>query len=176
MNSGKSAILLMKCKNYRDSGKVVVLIKPIIDDRNSTTSINSRVGIEEACNFVIENNDDIFEMICDSDIDCVMVDEVQFMTPDHIHQLKALSDIVDVHCYGLKTDYKSVLFPGSKRMMELADVINEIESICSHCNNKAIINAKIGSLGNIIKTGSSIPDIGGNEKYIAMCWSCWNRH
>ena len=112
-------------------------------------------------------------------ISCILVDECQFLTKDQIDQLRELTHFYPVICYGLRTDYKLNLFAGSKRLMEIADSIEEIKTTCNFCYKKAIINMKF-ILENGIKIscreGSSEPDIGCEEKYIPVCWICWKCH
>lgn len=103
----------------------------------------------------------------------IFVDEVQFLAVEQVEQLRRLSRYVDVFCYGLRTDYRCRFFPASLRLMELADAIEEISSSCQFCEEKAIVNAKFID-GVIQRDGSDVVDIGGEDKYMSMCWSCWD--
>jgi thymidine kinase len=111
-------------------------------------------------------------------IACLFVDESNFLTPEHVDQLREITLRVPVICYGLRTDYKTNLFPGSKRLMELADAIEEVKTICMLCNSKAIINArytqKEGCALTIIREGSDDIDLGAEDKYVSLCWNCWH--
>ena len=111
-------------------------------------------------------------------VHCILVDECQWLSDENVEELKYIATTkVPVICYGLKTDYKSRLFNGSKRLIELADSIEEIKNVCIECDKKAIINAKfyVDECGKkvIVSDGSSEPDFGAEEKYQAMCWKCW---
>lgn len=176
MNSSKTANLLMVAHNYKSQGKKVILIKPKIDTRFGLNIIQSRAGFEENCDILLDKNDNLSTYSnMFSDIDCILVDEAQFLTCEHIEKLREITNITPVICYGLRTDYMSNLFSGSKRLMELADSIEEIKTTCINCSKKAIINAKFIN-NEIIYFGSTEPDIGAEEKYKAMCWSCWSNH
>lgn len=174
MNSSKTANLLMVAHNYKSQGKKVIIIKPKIDTRSGEYVVRSRAGLEENCDILLDKNDILLNYTnMFHDVSCILVDEAQFLTSVHVEQLREISNNTPVICYGLRTDYMSNLFPGSKRLMELADSIEEIKTICVECNKKAIINAKIID-NQIIYFGSNEPDIGAEEKYKAMCWACWS--
>jgi thymidine kinase len=182
MNSSKTANLLMTAHNYKTQGKKVFLLKPKLDDRFGMWNIASRaLNTSYQADILLEPSDkDIIENIKNiDDIFCVLVDECQFLSEQNIEALRNLTNTVPVICYGLRTDYKSYLFEGSKRLMELADSIEEIKTICVECDRKAVMNAKffIDSVGkkHIVKSGSSEPDLGAEEKYQPMCWKCWNK-
>lgn len=182
MNSSKTANLLMVAHNYESQGKKVILIKPEIDSRYGTDIIKSRANLERKADRVINSRTDLIAHGTEwwdknQNSDCILVDECQFLTVKQIEQLRDISTYTPVICYGLRTDYRSILFPASKRLMELADSIEEVKTTCVKCNRKAIINAKyINSDGkkSIVKSGSDKPDIGAEEKYQAMCWKCWD--
>ena len=111
------------------------------------------------------------------EIHCILVDEAQFLSESNVEELRKLTNEIPVICYGLRTDYRSQLFPGSKRLLELADTIEEIKTICIQCKNKAIINCKFSTENNrqiFIKSGSDKPDIGAEDKYKPLCWKCWH--
>ena len=177
MGSSKTANALMKKFNLEEHGKKVLMIKPSIDDRdgkseNGKTIVKSRVGI--SCEAIaIRMDESIQEAIKRSLIkpDCIIVDEAQFLTKKQVDDLR---DIVNenlfVICYGLRTDFQSNLFEGSKRLLVVADSVREIETFCN-CGNKAIINARYKD-ENIIYDGDKI-EIGGNDKYVSLCYRCW---
>lgn len=174
MGSSKTAIALMQKFGFEEHGKKVVLLKPIIDTRYGKTLVKSRIGLTcEA--LVIKQN----EKICDAlpknnDFQIIIVDEAQFLITDQVDELRKLADSGKmVFCYGLRTNYMGKLFEGSKRLMEVSDTIREVQSMCSKCSKKAIISAR-HSNGKIIYEGSII-DIGGEEKYITLCHSCWKK-
>ena len=178
MNSSKTANLLMVAHNYSSQGKPAILMKPSMDTRFGIKTINSRAVEAQKVNIVITPERDSFSDIVTDNISCVLVDESQFLTEVNIDALRKLTEKVPVICYGLRTDYKTRLFPGSKRLMEIADTIEEIKTVCVSCNRKAIINCKFYVDDNgeriIVKDGSSEPDLGAEEKYQPMCWACWD--
>ena len=172
MNSSKTANLLMTAHNFVSTNRKIFLIKPDIDIRNGYGVIYSRIIPSVKADYIIKKDTNDYPKI-DPDVKCILVDESQFLTTNNIDWLRNLTVNFPVICYGLRTDYKSNLFEGSKRLMEVADSIEEVKTICSDCESKAIINAK--KVGNrIIKDGSNEIDLGTEEKYIALCWECWN--
>ena len=168
MGSSKTANALMVRYNYLEKGKRAIMLKPTVECRDGEKIIKSRIGLEAECEYVerfLENCDN--EAYYNS-FDAVIVDEVQFLTEE---QIDALAKIVDNHnisviCYGLRTDFQGHFFEGSKRLMEIADVIEEIPTIC-WCGQKAKFNARIKN-GKIVKDGETI-EMGGNESYISLC-------
>lgn len=173
MNSSKTANLLMVAHNYRSIGKKVILLKPMIDTRNNPIEIISRVGLSEVCDGLLNDEFD-FSTLDIANTECILVDECQFLSTRCIDELRKLTQHLPVLCYGLRTDYKMNLFPGSKRLMEVADTIEEIKTVCTMCGkSKAIVNAKI--IDNVLITkGTDEPDLGAEEKYQALCWNCWH--
>jgi thymidine kinase len=183
MNSSKTANLLMVAHNYTTNGKKVLLLKPEIDTRFGANIINSRVGIKHDVHEIIKEDTDIIAFIKKHSItetDCVLVDECQFLTAKNIDQLRIITKTVPVICYGLRTDYKLQLFSGSKRLFEIADVIEEVKTVCIKCNKKAIVNAKFyinnDNVQKLIKDGTNEPDLGAEDKYQPMCWQCFEKN
>jgi thymidine kinase len=175
MSSSKTANLLMVAHNYKSQGKKVLLVKPIIDNRFGQYLIKSRCGLESEADYLLEKDDNTFRMIdCEylEKLDAILVDEAQFLTEKQVNKLRELSCKVPVLCYGLRTDYKTNLFEGSKRLMEIADSIEEIKTTCYFCNKKAIVNFK-HSNGKIIKNGNDDIDLGAEDKYLCACYECW---
>lgn len=180
MNSSKTANLMMVAHNYRFQNKRIILAKPSVDDRGGITKISSRAlgSVEADINIYPYKTNNFKQTISESkeEIHCILVDEAQFLSESNVEELRKLTNQIPVICYGLRTDYRSLLFPGSKRLLELADTIEEIKTICVQCKNKAIINCKF-SIENdrqiFIKSGSGKPDIGAEEKYKPLCWKCW---
>ena len=175
MGSSKTANALITRFNYLERGMRVWLIKPSIDTRDGADVVRSRIGLE-ACAEVITPDIDIFERFKTLEkVDVVIADECQFFTSDQIDQLRAIVDNFDipVMCFGLRTDFLTHLFEGSRRLFELADSVSEIKTVCS-CGGKAIVNARIDADGNIVTEGGQIL-IGGNDSYIAMCHRCWKK-
>lgn len=166
LGSSKTANALMAAHNYERVGKRPLLLKPAIDTRNGDHVVWSRIGLQHKCFTIEEAQTFEKEQLCS--YDCVIVDEVQFSTAQ---QIDFLSDIVDkfdipVMCYGLRTDSRTQLFEGAKRLFELADVIEEIKTVC-WCGAKAICNARHIN-GRIIYNAKTI-DLGTEDKYIALC-------
>ena len=176
MGSSKTANALITRFNYQERNMKVWLIKPSIDDRDGANVIRSRIGLEAVAD-VITPDADIFSLFDENhrDADVIITDECQFFTPEQIDQLRRIVDVYDipVMCFGLRTDFLTHLFPGSRRLFEVADSITEIKTICS-CGSKATVNARIDENGNVVTTGSQIL-IGGNDSYIAMCHKCWKK-
>lgn len=177
MGSSKSAQLLMTRFNYIEKGRKVWLIKPAIDTRDGETVIKSRIGLE-AEGEVIRAADDIFEIFSErsergEQADVIIADECQFFTEEHILQLRKIVSMknVPVICYGLRTDFRCKLFPGSRALFELADEIVEVKSICE-CGEKATVNARFGENGRIVVEGEQV-ELGGNDKYVSICWRCY---
>lgn len=175
MGSSKSARLLMTRFNYIEKGRVVLLLKPSTDTRDGVATIKSRIGLQAEA-VVVKPEDDIFSYyVRNGHADVVIVDEAQFITPEQAEQLRNIASFYDtpVLCFGLRTDFRHKLFTGSKALFELADDIEEIKSICK-CGEKAMINARLDPMGNVITEGEQV-ELGGNEKYESMCWACYIR-
>ena len=176
MGSSKTANALITRFNYQERNMKVWLIKPSIDDRDGANIIRSRIGLEATAD-IMTPDADIFSLFEKNHKDCnvIITDECQFFTPEQIDQLRKIVDVYDipVMCFGLRTDFLTHLFPGSRRLFEVADSITEIKTICS-CGNKATVNARIDENGNVVTTGSQIL-LGGNDSYIAMCHKCWKK-
>lgn len=173
MGSSKSAQALITKFNYEELGMSVWLIKPSTDTRDGADIIRSRIGLECRAQ-IITPEQDIFKLYHDMEKRTVIIaDEAQFFTPAQIDQLRALVDEEDmpVLCFGLRTDFLTHFFPGAQRLMELADSITEIKTVCA-CGRKATVNARIDSEGNVITHGDQV-FLGGNDSYIAMCHRCW---
>lgn len=175
MGSSKTAQALITRFNYEERGMSVWLIKPSVDDRDGATVIRSRIGLAAEAE-VVKPSDDIRELYARRGRrDVIIADECQFLTPAQIDQLRQLVDEenVPVLCFGLRTDFQTHLFPGSRRLFELADSITEIKTICE-CGSKATVNARIGADGRVVTEGAQVM-LGGNDSYVAMCHACWRR-
>mgnify|MGYP000944890621 FL=1 len=172
MGLSKTANALMVKFNYEEKGYKVALMKPSVDDRDGVDIIKSRIGLQSKT-IVISKAEDIKEwyLSLPNKPNVIIVDEAQFLTESQVNQLKDIAiEYIPVLCFGLKSDFKTHLFEGSKRLFEIADSIQEIKSICK-CGRKAEINARVKN-GKIIDTGNQI-EIGGNESYIGVCYKCW---
>lgn len=178
MGSAKTALLLTQAYNFEERGMQYMCFKPIIDDREKDNVIRSRIGIERKCEWIYPDTD-IYELVksmYDETLvlkDWILIDEAQFLSTAQVDQLSRIVDDygTNVVCYGLRTDFQSRMFEGSARLFELADSIDEIKSTCS-CGRKTIINARIDSEGNIVTDGAQV-EIGGDDKYVALCRRCW---
>ncbi len=173
MGSSKSAQALITKFNYEELGMTVWLIKPSIDTRDGADIIRSRIGLEAHARVITPETDITKAYEEAGDHDVIIADEAQFFTPEQIDQLRELVDEKDlpVLCFGLRTDFLTHFFPGAQRLMELADSLTEIKTVC-RCGRKATVNARIDSKGRIVTEGGQIL-IGGNDSYIAMCHQCW---
>lgn len=177
MGSSKTAQALITRYNYEENDLRVWLIKPSADSRDGEAVIRSRIGLEGVAQILSPEADvlEIFRTEQLGQCDVIIVDECQFLTEAQIDQLRAIVDEhnVPVMCFGLRTDFQCHLFAGSRRLMEVADTIQEIKTICD-CGAKATVNARIDSEGHIVTQGEQL-FLGGNDSYIAMCHKCWVR-
>lgn len=173
MGSSKSAQALITKFNYEELGMSVWLIKPSIDTRDGAEIIKSRIGLECKANVITpeDNIKDKYRTAGKHDV--IIADEAQFFTPVQIEQLREIVDEEDlpVLCFGLRTDFLTHFFPGAQRLMELADSITEIKTVCA-CGRKATVNARIDEEGRIVTSGNQVL-LGGNDSYAAMCHKCW---
>ena len=175
MGSSKSAQALMVKFNYEHKGMKVMLVKPALDNRDDVDvpKVRSRIGLVAECLTITpqESFVDMFQSYKKQNgCDCIIVDEAQFCTTEQVNQLKELTKYVPVLCYGLLTDFKSKLFEGSKRLVELADSLREIKSVC-RCGRKSTVNARFVD-GKCVDDGPIVL-IGGDESYENMCYWCW---
>ena len=177
MGSSKSAQALMCKFNYEQKGMKVLLVKPSLDtrgDSGDTPKVRSRIGLVCDCEIITpqESFVSLFEKHRDNGgCDCIIVDEAQFCTSEQVEQLKELTQFVPVLCYGLLTDFQCKLFEGSKRLVELADSLQEIKSVCS-CGRKSTINARFVD-GKCVDDGPQV--LIGDESYVNLCYWCWKK-
>lgn len=182
MNSGKSLHLLATAHNFQERGIAFIILKSSIDNRDGEGVVHSRaLGDKECIN--IETTTNIFKMIelmesmtegySYKGLQWILVDEAQFLTPKQVDELAKVADTfgINILCYGLRTDFQTHLFPGSKRLFEIADGFEEIKSSCS-CGCKTLFNARIDSEGNIVTDGEQI-EVGGDDRYISLCRKCY---
>ena len=167
MGSSKTAQALMCRFNYIQKGFKVLLLKPSVDTRSTT--VKSRIGLEAEC-IPVTREDKITNLFKRGMFDVIIVDESQFLTESQVDELKNLTQFVPVLCYGLLTNFKLKLFEGSKRLIELADSIKEIKSVCK-CGKKATVNARIIN-GRVVVDGPEVL-IGADETYEGMCYHCF---
>lgn len=175
MGSSKSAQALITQFNYEELGMSVWLIKPSTDTRDGADIIRSRIGLERRARVITPEQDICEEYRREGKHDVIIADEAQFFTPEQIDQLRYLVDTEDlpVLCFGLRTDFLTHFFPGARRLMELADSITEVKTVCA-CGRKATVNARIDQQGRIITQGDQVL-LGGNDSYVAMCHACWKK-
>ena len=177
MGSSKTAQALITKYNYEENDMNVWLVKPSADTRDGKDILRSRIGLEAPVR-TIAPDVNVYDIFCQERkdaCDVVIVDECQFLVPQQIDQLRAIVDDfnVPVICFGLRTDFQTKLFPGSMRLMEIADTFQEIKTICD-CGAKATVNARIDAEGHIVTQGAQVV-LGGNDSYIAMCHRCYIR-
>ena len=176
MNAGKSTALLQANHNYIERGMHPILYTAALDDRDGQGKIRSRIGIEEKAE-TFANGDDLYQLVKDMNgvrrVDCLLIDEAQFLNKDQVAQLGRLVDEegIPVLTYGIRTDFLGEAFEGSRYLMAWADEIKEIKTIC-HCGKKATMNARVDASGKMEKQGEQI-EIGGNERYVSLCRSCF---
>lgn len=172
MNSGKSIEILKTAHNYEEQFKTVKLMTPSIDTRSGKGVVSSRIGLSKKAD-IIEPTSSVFDLVKldldKRDIDCILVDEAQFLTVDQVRDLAKITDCLNIPimAFGLRTDFKGRLFEGSKALFELADKIIEIKTICWKCNKKATMNLRLVNEKPVYE-GEQI-QIGGNESYISVC-------
>ncbi len=178
MGSAKTAMLLTTAYNFEERKMPYKCLKPVIDTRDQKNVIRSRIGIERECDWIYHDTDlylyakQLFEEH-NAIVEWFLVDEAQFLTSEQVDQLSRVVDDFgcNVMCYGLRTDFKTKLFEGSRRLFEIADSIDEIKSTCT-CGHKTIVNARIDANGDFVEEGAQV-EIGGDDRYIAVCRKCW---
>ena len=167
MDSAKTLNLLAVAHNYRSQGKRVLLVKPRMDDRFGAASIRSRAGIEAQADLLVDP-DTRLDPAEFAGVDCVLVDEAQFLSVALVEQLRALTrGGPPVICYGLRTDFQAKLFPGSAALLALADNRVELKAMCE-CGRKATMNLRVDQDGFAVARGEQT-EIGGNDRYVALC-------
>lgn len=174
VGSAKTLNLLAVAHNYRQQGKQVLVMKPDLDTRFGRERVKSRAGLETQADVLIVDAASL-QKVNFTDIQCILVDEAQFLSAEVIDVLRriTLDQNIPVLCYGLRTDFKSRLFEGSSRLLELADSIEEVKATCHFCNRKSILNLK-HSNGVATNEGPSV-DLGAEEKYFPTCYPCYRR-
>lgn len=172
VGSAKTLNLLAVAHNYRQQGKRVILVKPALDIRFGKESIKSRAGLEMAADILVEPDTKLLELSWD-EVSCILVDEAQFLSAFTIEELRKLTLFKDIPviCYGLRTDFRTRLFEGSMRLMELADSIEEVKATCHYCTRKSIANLKHVD-GKATLDGPAV-QLGAEEKYFPVCFKCY---
>lgn len=174
VGSAKTLNLLAVAHNYRNQGKKVLVMKPDFDTRFGKERIKSRAGLEMQADVLIVDETSLYG-IDDQGVSCILVDEAQFLSAKVIEAFRqiTLEKDIPVLCYGLRTDFKSGLFEGAKRLLELADSIEEVKATCHFCNRKSIMNLKHVN-GLATKEGPSV-ELGAEEKYFPACYRCYTQ-
>ena len=172
MNAGKTTALLQSAHNYRERGMRVLILTPRLDDRAGSGTVASRIGLR-ATGHAFERGDDLERTVREDiaahgRLDCVLVDEAQFLSKPQVWQLSEVVDDlhVPVLCYGLRTDFRGELFEGSQYLLAWADEINEIKTIC-HSGKKATMTVRVDDAGRAVRQGPQV-EIGGNERYVSV--------
>ena len=172
MNAGKSTSLLQSAYNYQERGMTPLLLTAEIDNRYSVGKVTSRIGLEAGAHLFNQDNN-LFEMVSEQNenetIDCVLIDESHFLSKEQVKQLGQVVDTLDIPvlCYGIRTDFRGELFPGSKHLLAWADNLNELKTVC-HCGRKATMVVRLDSDGKVVSDGDQVV-IGGNDQYQSMC-------
>jgi thymidine kinase len=172
MGSAKTLNLLAVRHNYELQGKQVVLLKPRTDDRFGAQVVRSRAGLSHEADLIVDD-ETVFSPCFFEGLHCVLVDESQFLSPTMVEKLREATRKfnVPVIAYGLRTDFQTRLFPGSQRLLELADAVEEIKTTCMFCNRKAVFNLRHGPDGQAIKDGPQV--LLGDATYSPVCHCCY---
>ncbi|MEL7044168.1 MAG: thymidine kinase [Pseudomonadota bacterium] len=172
MSSGKSLNLLAVAHNYEQKGEKVVVIRPRLDERFGAETVGSRTGLSRTADLLVDG-DTALDRSSIAGAACVLVDEAQFLSAAVVDQLREITWDLDVPviCYGLRTDFQTRAFEGSARLLEVADAIEEIKTVCHFCNRKAVFNLRI-SEGGAVTDGPQI-ELGADERYRPVCGRCY---
>lgn len=176
MNAGKSTVLLQASHNYIEQGMNTMLLTAALDDRAGTGIIASRIGLDREAD-IFADDTNVYELIesrsVEDQVNCVMVDEAQFLSKQQVWQLSEVADKlgVPVICYGLRTDFQGELFPGSAELLAIADTLREIRTIC-WCGRKANMVLRMDGDGSVAKEGTQVV-IGGDDVYASVCRKHW---
>ena len=173
MGSAKTLNLLAVRHNYELQGKKVLLMKPRTDDRFGANTVRSRAGLSYEADLLLDEDTELSAELWDG-LHCVLVDEGQFLSPTMVERLRSITHKynVPVIAYGLRTDFRTQLFPGSRRLMELADAIEEIKTTCMFCNRKAVFNLRHDSAGRALIDGPQV-SLGAEANYSPVCHGCY---
>ena len=179
MNAGKSTSLLQSAYNYKERGMRPFIMSAAIDNRYSIGKVTSRIGLEAEA-YLFHKEDNLFKILFEENkkqgINCVLIDESQFLSREQVKQLAIAVDDLDIPvlCYGIRTDFRGELFPGSQHLLAWADNLIELKTIC-HCGSKATMVVRTDEEGNIINDGDQVV-IGGNDRYQSMCRKHFAEH
>lgn len=172
MNAGKSTALLQSAYNYQERGMNPFILSAALDDRYGTGKVTSRIGLAADAQ-LFNGTDNLYSILKikheDPHIDCILIDESQFLTREQVKQLTQVVDHLNIPilCYGIRTDFRGELFPGSQYLLAWADKLIELKTVC-HCGRKATMVVRTDAHGNVIKDGEQVV-IGGNDRYQSLC-------
>ncbi len=174
VGSAKTLNLLAVAHSYQQQHKKVLVIKPAIDTRFGEASVTSRAGLSRNADLVLTPT----SAVSDADVtgsDCILVDEAQFLTIPQIEGLRGITSRLNIPviCYGLRTDFRTKLFPGAQRLLELADEISEVKTTCAFCTRKGVFNIKFSNEKPTL--AGPIVDLGTEEKYLPACANCYQK-
>lgn len=172
MNAGKSTSLLQSAHNYREQGMHVSLYTAAIDDRYDQGVISSRIGLQETAQLFDQNSvlfEEIRQQHADTTLSCVLIDEAQFLSRAQVDELARVVDElrIPVLCFGIRTDFQGEMFPGSSRLLAIADKLQELKTVCT-CGRKATMTVRLDAAGRVVAAGAQV-EIGGNERYESKC-------
>lgn len=176
MNAGKSTLLLQASYNYQERGMRTMQLIAALDNRAGKGKIGSRIGLSGDAD-TFDSDSDLLAVVTErmksGPLHCVFVDEAQFLEEEQVWQLARVADRlnVPVMCYGLRTDFRGELFPGSRALLAIADTLREIRTIC-RCGRKATMVVRLGADGKVLHQGAQV-EIGGEDKYVSLCRAHW---
>lgn len=183
MGSSKTAMLLMQRYNYQAQGYSCALVKPSVDTRRGVNIVHSRVGLEGCADIVLAPDHSVREQLLwletrkPGQLEHVFIDEAQFLSEAQVIELADMSDALEIHCYGLKTDFQGNFFPGSSALLRFSDTISELDQSLCWCGKKAIMNTRVDRQGRVVKVGEQVLiDTGGEAEpitYIGLCYHHW---
>lgn len=172
MNAGKSTALLQSAYNYQERGMHPFVLSAALDDRYGVGKVTSRIGLSAKAQ-LFHPNDQLFDLLkaehSQQHIDCILIDESQFLSRDQVKQLTQVVDLLNIPvlCYGIRTDFRGELFPGSQYLLAWADKLVELKTVC-HCGRKATMVVRTDDSGKVVKDGEQVV-IGGNSQYQSLC-------
>lgn len=174
MGSAKTLNLLAVLHNYEQQGKKALLLKPLLDTRFGHDVVQSRAGLSHKADLLLQGEETI-QLQAFLPLQCILVDEAQFLQPSIIQQLRDIAtyDNIPVICYGLRTDFRGKLFPGSQSLFELADSFEEVKTTCAYCNKKATMNLRFIE-GKATLSGETVL-LGADENYQPACYPCYRQ-
>lgn len=185
MGSSKTAMLLMQLYNYRMQGYSCALVKPSVDTRRGVDIVHSRVGLQGRADIVLAPDHSAREQLLwletrmPAPLEHIFIDEAQFLSEEQVIELANMSEELEIHCYGLKTDFLGNFFPGSSALLRFADTFSELDQSLCWCGSKATMNTRVDRKGNVVKEGEQVLIDTGKESepivYIGLCYKHWRQ-